>query len=163
MFASDVHTYKRYMYSQLSICTCIYRMFQTPQSFLQGPLQELVSYLNKQCSNDMQRARAYFRWLCTRDLGSLSSTGDDVSSDAPVANRLVEIRESKNQSNGYAKFFQRRYTELRYSAGHDPFVVIEIRRQIDGYSVEADPPPDSYPDRSDLDRVLIVSLLRHER
>ena len=80
-------------------------MFQTPQSFLQGPLQELVSHLNRQCSNDMQRARAYFRWLCTRDLGSLSSTGDDVSSDAPVANRLVEIRESKNQSNGYAKFF----------------------------------------------------------
>ena len=66
-----------------------------------------MAHLNGKCSNDLQKVRSIFRWLCTRDLSTVTSQGDDVSDDAPVANVLVEMREATDSSNKYAKLFAR--------------------------------------------------------
>ena len=38
---------------------------------MRQPLEAIVKYLNKKCKKDMDKARAYFRWLTTRDIMNL--------------------------------------------------------------------------------------------
>ena len=58
---------------------------------MRRPLSDLVTYLNQRCSTDLQKVRAYFRWLCTRDVKSLIKPDPSLDDDAAVLHTLMKI------------------------------------------------------------------------
>ena len=62
-------------------------------------IQDVVKYLNRICRTEVEKARAYFRWLTTRDLNSLPP---EVASG--IATTLLEMKKNDNY-NEYSSLF----------------------------------------------------------
>ena len=82
---------------------------QAPQELMRRPLSDLVTYLNQRCSTDLQKVRAYFRWLCTRDIESLIKPDPSLDDDNAVLHTLMKTSEKGGGSvytNLYAEMCQ---------------------------------------------------------
>lgn len=76
--------------SKLSIFHELDECFQAPHSLLRQPVTAIVEYLNKRCHSDLDKVRAYFRWLCTRDRSALIDLDPELDADDAVLKILRE-------------------------------------------------------------------------
>ena len=80
------------------IATCC----QAPDELLRRPLSDVVAYLNERCSTDLQKVRAYFRWLCTRCMHGLIDPDPEQDDDDAVLNRLRKLAANFEYNEFYA-------------------------------------------------------------
>ena len=75
---------------------------QAPDELLRKPLFDVVAYLNERCSTELQKVRAYFRWLCTRSMHDLIDPDPEQDDDDAVHNRLRELAANFEYNEFYA-------------------------------------------------------------
>ena len=86
------------------------RLSQATDDLLLKPVTDVVKYLNKCCKSQLEKARAYFRWLTTRDLNQLPAAaanktgGGDESAADGVIHALREIKD-KESYNLYSELY----------------------------------------------------------
>ena len=80
-------------------------MLQPPAELMRQPLSAVVLYLDERCTSTLDKVRAYFRWLCTRDSSDLIEPEPAVDHEEAVLKTLMNIANHNNASLNYSELF----------------------------------------------------------
>ena len=72
---------------------------------MRQPISAVVTYLNKHCSTNLEKVRAYFRWLCTRDVTALIAPDPETDHEDAVLKALMRINDDKNGGSLYSHIY----------------------------------------------------------